>query len=65
MLFRLQGHEVQVAFSGVAALEMTTTFTPDVVFMDIGMPGMDGYDVALRMREQPELEKIVLAALTG
>jgi hypothetical protein len=50
MLFRLQGHEVQVAFSGVAALEMT---------------GMDGYDVALRMREQPELEQIVLAALTG
>jgi CheY-like chemotaxis protein len=44
---------------------MTKTFTPDVVFMDIGMPGMDGYDVALRMREQPELEKIVLAALTG
>ena len=40
-------------------------FTPDVVFLDIGMPGMDGYEVARRMRQQPGLEKTVLAALTG
>ncbi len=65
MLFKLQGHEVRVAFSGMAALEMATTYTPDVVFLDIGMPGMDGYEVARRLRQQPGLEKIVLAALTG
>ena len=65
MLLRLQGHEVRVAYSGMAALEMTKTYTPDVVFLDIGMPGMDGYEVARRMRQQPGLEKVVLAALTG
>ena len=49
MLLELQGHEVRVAYSGVAALEMTKTYTPDVVFLDIGMPGMDGYEVARRI----------------
>jgi PAS domain S-box-containing protein len=65
MLLRLQGHEVRVAYSGVAALEMTKAYSPDVVFLDIGMPGMDGYEVARRLRQQPGLEKVVLAALTG
>ena len=65
MLLRLQGHEVRVAYSGMAALEMTKTYTPDVVFLDIGMPGMDGYETARRIREQPGLAKVVLAALTG
>src|SRR3954452_20848828 len=61
MLLKLQGHEVRVAYSGTAALEMTKTFTPDVVFMDIGMPGIDGYEVARRIRELPGLGKVVLA----
>jgi signal transduction histidine kinase len=65
MLLRLQGHEVRVAHSGSAALELVKIFTPDLVFLDIGMPGMDGYEVARRIREQPGLGKIVLAALTG
>lgn len=65
MLLKLQGHEVRVAFSGVAALEMTKKYTPDVVFLDIGMPGMDGYEVARRLRQRPGLEDVVLAALTG
>ncbi len=65
MLLRLQGHEVRVAYSGVAALEMTKDYRPDVVFLDIGMPGMDGYEVARRLRQQPGLGDVVLAALTG
>jgi CheY-like chemotaxis protein len=65
MLLWLQGHEVRVAYSGVAALEMTKAYAPDLVFLDIGMPGMDGYEVARRLRQQPGLEKGVLAALTG
>jgi len=65
MLLELQGHEVRVAHSGSAALEMTEAYTPDVVFLDIGMPGMDGYEVARRLRRQPGLEEVVLAALTG
>jgi CheY-like chemotaxis protein len=65
MLLRLQGHEVCVAYRGMAALEMTKTYSPDLVFLDIGMPAMDGYEVARRLRQQPGLEKVVLAALTG
>ncbi len=65
MLLRLQGHEVRVAYSGMAALEVTKTYAADMVFLDIGMPGMDGYEVARRMRQRPGLEKVVLAALTG
>ena len=65
MLLELQGHEVRVAHSGPAALEMTKGYAPDVVFLDIGMPGMDGYEVARRLRQQPGLETVVLAALTG
>ena len=65
MLLKLQGHEVRIAYSGMGALEMTKTYTPDVVFMDIGMPGMDGYEAARRIREQPGLGSVVLAALTG
>ncbi len=64
-LLRLEGHEARVAYSGVAALQMTKAFTPDAVFMDLGMPGMDGYETARRMRAQPGLERTILAALTG
>jgi CheY-like chemotaxis protein len=65
MLLRLKGHEVRVAYSGVAALEIIKSYSPHAVFLDIGMPGMDGYEVARRMRQQPGTEKIMLAALTG
>jgi signal transduction histidine kinase/ActR/RegA family two-component response regulator len=65
LLLRLQGHEVRVAHDGPAALELAKTSRPDLVFLDIGMPGMDGYEVARRFRKTPGLEKVVLAALTG
>jgi CheY-like chemotaxis protein len=41
------------------------TFRPDMIFLDIGMPGMDGYEVARRVRQTPELANTVLVALTG
>jgi PAS domain S-box-containing protein len=65
MLLKLQGHEVRVAHSGSAALEMTNSYVPHAVFLDLGMPVMDGYEVARRIRQQPGLENVVLAALTG
>ncbi len=65
MLLRLQGHEVRVAHDGPAALEMVKGYCPALVFLDIGMPGMDGYEVARRLRQQPGLENVRLAALTG
>jgi CheY-like chemotaxis protein len=65
MLLRLGGNEVQVAHDGMSALELAKSYGPEMVFLDIGMPGMDGYEVARRMRQQPGLENVVLAALTG
>jgi CheY-like chemotaxis protein len=65
MVLRLQGHQVQVAHDGPTALEMTSEFQPDMIFLDIGMPGMDGYEVARRIRTSPDLQQPILAALTG
>jgi signal transduction histidine kinase/ActR/RegA family two-component response regulator len=64
-LLRIAGHDVQVAHDGPAALAAAVSRRPDVVFLDIGMPGMDGYEVARRMRREPALEGVLLAALTG
>ncbi|MEO5701846.1 MAG: PAS domain S-box protein, partial [Casimicrobiaceae bacterium] len=65
MLLRLQGHAVQVAYDGATGIELAKVHRPRLVFLDIGMPGMDGYAVAHRIRGTPGLENIVLAALTG
>jgi PAS domain S-box-containing protein len=65
MLLRLQGHEVQVAHDGPTALQAAATFRPALIFLDIGMPGMDGFEVANRIRKTPGLEKTILTALTG
>jgi CheY-like chemotaxis protein/two-component sensor histidine kinase len=59
------GHEVQVAENGEQALEMLETFRPDVVFSDIAMPVMDGYELARRIREKGELDSVRLVALSG
>lgn len=65
MLLRLQQHEVEIAYDGISALEAATKFRPNLIFLDIGMPVMDGIEVAKRIRKTPELEKVVLVALTG
>ena len=65
MLLRVLGAEVSLAHSGRTALESVDTFKPDVVLLDIGMPGMDGYEVARRIRANPATRHISLIALTG
>ena len=65
MMLRLKGHEVRVAYSGTAALEMTKGYSPDVVFLDIGMPTLDGHETARLIRKQPWGKHMVLVALTG
>ena len=65
LLLRLQGHDIRVAHDGTSALAVARSHRPAVVFLDIGMPGMDGYEVARRMRGMPETEQAVIAALTG
>jgi CheY-like chemotaxis protein len=61
----LLGHEVRVANDGPAALEMLSSYRPEMIFLDIGMPGMDGYEVARRLRQLPDQRGVRLAALTG
>ena len=65
MLLRLHGNEVLVARTGPTALELASDFRPNVVLLDIGLPGMDGYEVARRLREKPEFNNTTLCALTG
>jgi PAS domain S-box-containing protein len=65
MLIRLDGHEVTVGSNGIEALELIDRVKPDVAFLDIGMPGLDGYEVARRIRANPRHAGLVLAAVTG
>ncbi len=65
MLLQLSGHEVRIAYDGPSALEAATGFDPDVAFLDIGLPGMDGYEVARRLRTLPRLGSLRLVAVTG
>jgi two-component system CheB/CheR fusion protein len=63
-LLALAGHEVRTAHGGPAALELARAYRPEVVLLDIGMPGMDGYEVARRLRQE-FAEQVLLVALTG
>jgi PAS domain S-box-containing protein len=65
LLLRLEGHDVRVAHDGPAALAAVEADPPDLLFLDIGMPVMNGYDVAQRLRQRPGLETLVLVAMTG
>jgi PAS domain S-box-containing protein len=65
MVLSLDGHEVETAYTGQQALERVQSFRPDVVLLDIGLPEMDGYEVARRIRSQPDLDGVCLVALTG
>jgi signal transduction histidine kinase len=64
-ILRFDGHEVTTAASGPAALSAVVRFRPDVALLDIGMPGMSGYELARRLRADPRLSSTVLVALTG
>ena len=63
-LLRINGHEVLVAHDGVEALELSAATNPSVVLLDIGLPGMDGYEVCRRVRQQG-LQDAVVIAMTG
>lgn len=65
MLLRCLGADVRVAYDGEAALALLPQFQPDLVIMDVGMPGMDGCETARRMRKLPEGKNLVLVALTA
>ena len=61
----LSGHDVRVAHDGRSALETARTFRPSLILLDIGMPEMNGYEVARELRKMPAGQNTVLAAVTG
>ena len=64
-IMSLEGHLVAVVNGGREALAAVESFLPDVVFLDIGMPGMDGYEVAAELRRNPALSAARIVALTA
>ena len=65
MLVGMLGHEVKTEHDGLSALHTASKYRPDVILLDIGLPGLNGYEVAARIRQQPSLESMVLIAITG
>jgi CheY-like chemotaxis protein len=65
MLLRMHGHEVRVAYDGVQALRYAAASPPQVVLLDIGLPGMDGYEVARRLRLLAGVTQARMIAVTG
>jgi len=65
LLLRELGDDVRTAYDGPAALEAALDYRPDVALLDIGLPGLDGFEVAKRMRQQPIFRDVVLVAMTG
>jgi len=64
-LLMTMGHEVYVAHDGVSAIAAGSTFKPDVIFLDVGMPNLDGYDTCRQIRQEPWGKDILIAAVTG
>lgn len=65
VLLRLWGHEVRTVHDGLSVLQAVREFGPEVILLDIGLPGMTGYEVARQLRAEPGFEPLVLAAMTG
>ena len=65
LILRCDDHEVRIAHDGPAALQVLNKFKPDVVLLDVGLPGMDGYQVARRMREEAPESNLTIIALSG
>lgn len=64
-LLRMSGHDVRTAYTGPAGLAAAAAYLPDLVLLDIGLPGLTGYEVARRLRQDPQLKGVWLVAMTG
>jgi DNA-binding response OmpR family regulator len=62
---KLAGHEVYTAYTGASAIDATIEFKPEIVLLDIGLPDLNGYDVALRLRSLSDIPPFLLVAVTG
>jgi PAS domain S-box-containing protein len=65
MLVTESGHDVRTAYDGWTVLEAALDYRPNVVLLDIGLPGLNGFEVAKQLRQQPALKNVVLVAMTG
>jgi len=65
MLLKMTGYETQTADDGASAIESTTSFKPEIILLDIGLPDMSGYDVCKKLREQPLDPRPKIVAVTG
>jgi PAS domain S-box-containing protein len=65
MILKLSGYDVHCVYDGPSALEAAEAYRPDAVVLDIGLPGMSGYEVAKRLRERPDFQHTPLVAVTG
>ena len=65
MLLGESGHDARTVHDGPAVIQAALDYRPDVVLLDIGLPGMDGYEVAKQLQRQPVLQTLVLVAMTG
>lgn len=65
LFLEASGHDVELAYDGREALRGAQALRPDAILLDIGLPGMDGYEVARRIRRDPDLEHVQLIAISG
>src|SRR5690349_21485204 len=65
LLLKEAGHEVYVAYDGVKALETARRMRPEFVFLDLGLPGLDGFEVARALRREPDLQGVRIIAISG
>ena len=65
MLLKAEGHDVRTACDGPTAIDVVLDHRPHVVLLDIGLPGLNGYEIASRLRREPSLAHTTLVALTG
>jgi DNA-binding response OmpR family regulator len=64
-LLQLMGHETAIAYDGLSAVDSVDAFRPEIVLLDVGLPGLDGYEVARRIRAQSWGKDMTLIAVTG
>ncbi len=65
MVLQFSGHEVRCVHDGLSGLSAAEDFEPDLILLDIGLPGMDGFEVARQLRRRPRFKNVFLVALTG
>src|SRR5262249_32453124 len=65
LMLQLMGHETRTAYDGLEAIQAAAVFRPEVILLDIGLPKMNGYEAARRIRQQPWGKDVVLIAITG